>query len=480
MDYSIVIEVNDINFFIKTLPLFKKYLQKNIPIYLLLDVNHIYTISFLNNKDEDKSPIYFIDKKLYNPFTISFIIKTPVYLYIPSYFIPINDIKYEKDKLPCSLEYFPHDDLSTLSNRNFWFNALETLNHPINGDIFEYSCMTRSPQFIIKDVIQKEKSINSIELYWFYLLVNKLNDIYSESKTLWIKDLCFNVYHKDVPECYKNSQIENGIKTDTSFIKIVNEDGLLNLLYKHKHPPNSDSLKSLMLQLNLYSYNKNLLRAGEMLDGGYVIADIHVDTIYGIGVGNTYKFEKDVLDKYKGKRAHLYDPTVDIHIQENNICHNKVGIDFYKHEEYNSLENLIKENNDWDNNNMLLKIDVEGYEWNSLLYTTDECLLHFKQIVIELHYLDTNFMGSTTHKTKMLEKINKHFRLIHVHGTNCCKSVVIDNFLIHPVIECTFVRNDLLTQHIILRKPKLPIRLDAPVDGMLKEVVLSNYFPYNY
>lgn len=473
MNYSIVIDVKDTTFFIKSFSLFKQNFKKDAEVYLLMDVKDTSSICLIN---EEYFRLHFIDSTVYDPFSVSSFIPTDVYLYVPSDFVPVKSI--ELTNLFCTLDSFPHDDASTLSNRDCWMDALKKLGHPLNGYLFEYHCMTKSPQFIIKDVIDKEKNINSIEMYWFYLFLNNLHDIYMENDSIWRKELCYNVYKDIIPQSYQQSNIENGLKTDTMFIKIINSDCLLNTIYKKIYTPTGILLKTLMDNLNVYWCNIRLIRLGEKLDGGYVLADVPVDVVYGFGVGTTYLFEKDVINRYYSKKVYLYDHTVDIHIDDERIIHKKYGIDFFEHDTFNTLENFIRENEDTNNTNMLLKIDVEGYEWMSLLHTREETLLHFKQIVIELHYLDSNFMCNTSDKIKVLEKINKHFILIHIHGTNCCKTSTVDGFIIHPVVECTFLRKDLIDKHIIKRHPILPSYLDAPTDGMLNEIILSNFYPY--
>ena len=57
-------------------------------------------------------------------------------------------------------------------------------------------------------------------------------------------------------------------------------------------------------------------------------------------------------------------------------------------ENLKTLEDLIKENGHISEKNMILKIDVEDWEWNSLNDLNEDILRQFKYITIEYHFFE--------------------------------------------------------------------------------------------
>ena len=50
---------------------------------------------------------------------------------------------------------------------------------------------------------------------------------------------------------------------------------------------------------------------------------------------------------------------------------------------------MMKENGHLNEKNMILKMDVDGAEWNSLKDLTEDVLMQFKYILIEYHFSKT-------------------------------------------------------------------------------------------
>ena len=109
-----------------------------------------------------------------------------------------------------------------------------------------------------------------------------------------------------------------------------------------------------------------------------------------------------------------------------------------------TLEEFIYENGHSNEKNMILKIDVEHWEWNSLINIKEDILKQFKYITIEFHF--TEEKNETILYYNVLKKLNKNHQafycrchgrdIITTFGTNIiCKflevSYVIkkDNFI---------------------------------------------------
>ena len=127
---------------------------------------------------------------------------------------------------------------------------------------------------------------------------------------------------------------------------------------------------------------------------------------------------------------------------------------------------------------MILKIDVEGAEWDVLaIEIPAELLCRFDQIVMELH--DFRLLGSTQWRDRAvagLGKLAQYFTLHSVHGNNHAPIVLIDGLLpVADVIEVSYIRRDLAE-----RKPLsifLPSHLDSANDPSRPDLPLL-FFPF--
>lgn len=117
-------------------------------------------------------------------------------------------------------------------------------------------------------------------------------------------------------------------------------------------------------------------------------------------------------------------------------------------------------------------MDIEGGEFPWMLNITEKQLKNFKQIVIEFHYITNKDKTDTA--IKCIEKLNKFFYLIHVHGNNGCGT---ENG-IPNVIELTFINKNYFKTTPNLNKTPLPIEnLDF---SNLKDVpdIPLNFYPF--
>lgn len=151
--------------------------------------------------------------------------------------------------------------------------------------------------------------------------------------------------------------------------------------------------------------DKKLKLFGFLKDGAYVLTDDlnKVSIAYSFGVDEEYSFELDLADN--GIDIYMYDPTVqglnftiykkyfnkdfkhDIDYYQKKLHFFKIGItdSQNKRNNMNTLEELMKVNGHLNEANMILKMDVEGAEWNVLKELSYDILKKFKYISFELH-----------------------------------------------------------------------------------------------
>jgi hypothetical protein len=121
---------------------------------------------------------------------------------------------------------------------------------------------------------------------------------------------------------------------------------------------------------------------------------------------------------------------------------------------FQSLERQLADNNDGANR-VVMKMDVEGAEWESLLRTPDHVLERIDQLAIELHGIDE------PRYLEVVRKLKNVFHVAHVHANNYTCSEKAAPF---PgwVNEVLFVNKNVGRIAEGAPPPRLPHPLDRP------------------
>ena len=179
----------------------------------------------------------------------------------------------------------------------------------------------------------------------------------------------------------------------------------------------------------------------------------------------------------RGYEIYQYDMTVDKPPQENEHFHFfKEGIGGVKDIEKSSdtLENFIKRNGHENQDNMILKMDVEGAEWEFLQTVSSEILSKFDQMVFEFHNLvqPKNFFEMAM-TIELLKKINLTHTLVHLHANNYGKYLQIENLGTFPdVLELSYLRTDKYN-FVEDENIFLPADFDQPCNGNFPDIKLG-------
>ncbi len=168
--------------------------------------------------------------------------------------------------------------------------------------------------------------------------------------------------------------------------------------------------------------NCTLRRFGGANDGGYLICDNlseGVQSSYYYGVGPNDEFACDVSKRYRVP-AHQYDcfdPARPVcqggDFKFNNECIGPAPMRDKEGRVFDSLKNHIARNGDTDKR-LMVKIDVEGAEWESLLATPDAVLDQIDQMPMELHVP----AGANTRHVEALRKLKRRFHVVNLHFNN--------------------------------------------------------------
>lgn len=206
------------------------------------------------------------------------------------------------------------------------------------------------------------------------------------------------------------------------------------------------------------------IRLGREGDGGYVLLDdFHkIATAYSLGVGGDVSFDLDLADR--GITVYQFDQTIEaLPAEHERFRWKKQGIgDINPQMKLAPFHVLMRENGDGvDGPDLLLKCDIEGFEWRMLETAPEGLLRRFRQIVIEVHSFahiqDPEYAPIVLAGVRAL---TKDHAVIHVHGNNNAAYCIVGGVPVPNSLELTLARRNayLLTPS----NETFPTELDRP------------------
>jgi hypothetical protein len=163
--------------------------------------------------------------------------------------------------------------------------------------------------------------------------------------------------------------------------------------------------------------NCTLERFGEPHDGGYLMCANLMDgaqAAYSYGISGYDKWGCDVSTRLK-VRLHQYDcfnPTRPVCQGGDTVFHDEcVGAATTVEEgrTFDTILNQLAKNGD-AGKRIVLKMDVEGAEWDSFLHAPDELFRQIDQMAIEFHGSDdVKFLHAVRRLTQFFHVVNLHF-----------------------------------------------------------------------
>ncbi len=226
--------------------------------------------------------------------------------------------------------------------------------------------------------------------------------------------------------------------------------------------------------LHPFDVDVPLIRVGGSADGAYVMADLF-DTAGAISLGVGHDVSWDIDIASRGISVHMFDPTVagPPVVFPRGTFH-AVGIGTPSQAAatglpLRSLEDLVALAEFEIGHDLLLKMDVEGAEWEALETAAD--LSRYSQVVLELHNLER--LDDELHGGQMLRVLNRLAEShvpIHIHANNDAPLAHFDAYWFPTVLEVSFLRRDAATG----ARPATSLRedLDAPSNPRFADLSL--------
>ncbi|HEV3099169.1 MAG TPA: hypothetical protein VGY75_05600 [Candidatus Udaeobacter sp.] len=165
--------------------------------------------------------------------------------------------------------------------------------------------------------------------------------------------------------------------------------------------------------------NCTLKRFGSANDGGYLMCENLIeplDAAYSYGVGSNDDWGCELSRRYHVP-VHQYDcfdparPTCNggTFVFHNECVGDRSG--YRGSHLFDTLENQIRKNGD-TGRRLIIKMDIEGGEWDSLLAAPEELLASIPQITMEMHGFDDPKI------VEVLRKLKRNFYLVNLHFNN--------------------------------------------------------------
>jgi hypothetical protein len=220
--------------------------------------------------------------------------------------------------------------------------------------------------------------------------------------------------------------------------------------------------------------NCTLRRFGGPNDGGYLMCENLIngaESAYSYGIAGEDNWGCD-LSKRFSVPVHQYD----CFDTRQPVCE---GGRFVFHAEcigaetatiesrpFDTLTNQISKNGD-AGKRLIVKMDVEGAEWDSLLATPDSVLNRIAQLPMELHGTDgPRFL-------KVVRKLKRTFHLVHIHFNNMACTPSVEPFPA-AAFQVLFVNKRIGMQDASAQRPTLPNPADAPDNPAIPDCQLSD------
>jgi hypothetical protein len=206
------------------------------------------------------------------------------------------------------------------------------------------------------------------------------------------------------------------------------------LIYKKSLKFNLNELISPMKVLG-----KNKIRIGNKQDGGYVLLDDFdkIKFAYSLGISEEISFDKELADR--NIEVFMYDHTINKLPYENPRFHWKkiglIGNTSVTIQDMKSLDEIILENGHSNEQNLILKFDIESFEWQVFENLPNKIINQFKYIVGEFHFSDSDNINYY----EILKKIQNTHQVFHLHCNNCGEIINIKGYRLCNLLEISFI-----------------------------------------
>jgi hypothetical protein len=217
----------------------------------------------------------------------------------------------------------------------------------------------------------------------------------------------------------------------------------------------------LIRKLRPQNCEKELIRIGGDGDGGYLIPDdlVGIEYCFSPGVSTQSNFENHLANLEI--RSFLADYSVDSPpISRPEFTFDKKFLGAANRDQFFTLAAWKEKHLKGYTGELMLQMDIEGFEYEVILSTPEELLSQFRIIVIEFHFMDRLFdRFSFEIISSSFEKLLQRFHILHIHPNNKGGCLSTGDIAVPRTIEFTFLNKNRVSH--ISPERTFPHRLDS-------------------
>ncbi len=219
-------------------------------------------------------------------------------------------------------------------------------------------------------------------------------------------------------------------------------------------------------------------------DGGYVMVDDFegINAALSLGIGTDVTWDSE-MSQY-GMDIYQFDHTVEAPdaVKDNPRLHfHQCGISGIKghHPKMKTIGEILGEEMSDYAGDLILKIDIDGYEWEVFENMSTEILHRFRQICIEIH----TPLGRPSQSRRrlrnlnVLRKLNSVFAPVHLHANNASPPRVFCGYVVPKLLEITYIRRD--GQSFTNSQESFPGEYDVPNIASHPEIKIGDIIARN-
>ena len=222
------------------------------------------------------------------------------------------------------------------------------------------------------------------------------------------------------------------------------------------------------------------VRVGRPFDGGYVMLDnFSADSVaaaYSFGISNDVSWDEAIAAR--AIDVFLFDHTIDgLPRQHPRFHFTKLGVTGYRSgKDLETLGGLLKQNAHAACDNLIMKMDIEGCEWDVLSAAPADVISRFSQIVLEFHGLcpaapDPDYLAVVA----VLKKINQTHQCVHVHANTNSDRLWIGDLVLPELLEVTYVRRADFQNQLVPNTRRFPTEIDQPTFANMPDFELDSF-----
>lgn len=223
------------------------------------------------------------------------------------------------------------------------------------------------------------------------------------------------------------------------------------------------------------------VRVGQRNDGGYVMFDAlqkeTVDAAYGFGISQDWSWDEAIADR--GIDVYMFDHTIEELPKGHPRCH-AFGVGVTGHQKgpaLRTLRELLAEHGHTESRRLIMKMDIEGCEWDVFDQAASEVIGQFSQIVVEFHRLTTAIHDEDTmiRMTRVFKKLNQTHQCVHVHANTTRVPLWVGPLVLPDILETTYVRRSDVAGRLTGKRRQFPSEIDLATMADWPDVYLGTF-----